>query len=194
LLESRGERALEEVCGVDDPFARPGVRDEVGPQREHDRAPVAGRVGVADGPTDRPLVAHEWIGDPVRRLGQDRKHTPQLAAPFDVDVPRQSADSQVAVLPAEAGQPRQPADVDEQPGLRESKPEQRDQALATGHHLRRVAVLREQTERLVERGWASIVKRGRKHGSPPDERNQRRPRRSSPGWVNLTTRSGDSAS
>src|SRR5436190_212352 len=63
-LDRRLKWTLEKVRGVDHSRARRGLRDDVGVHGEDDRAPVAGRVGVADRAGQRAAVADQRIGDP----------------------------------------------------------------------------------------------------------------------------------
>src|SRR2546430_17536612 len=62
-FQDGAERATEEVAGFDRAASRFGAQDQLGVERQQDRAPVAGGVRVGDRSRDRATVADDGIGD-----------------------------------------------------------------------------------------------------------------------------------
>jgi len=124
-------------------------------------------VGVAHRADQSPAVADQRIGDPVRRLGKERRGSRQLLAALDVGVSREGADDNVTVVAFDGVQAADPGDVHEHLRPGEAELEQRDEALTTGHDLGRVATFFEDGQRLVEGRWSAIVEGGGKHVPPP---------------------------
>src|SRR5450759_5836852 len=85
------------------------------------------------------------------------------------------ADPHVAVVALDLGQSGDPADVDDQLRLREAELEERDEALASGHHLGVIAALFKDGQDFGEGRRSLIVKSGRKH-QPSSQTRQATPR------------------
>ena len=137
------------------------ARDELGVEREENRAEVARGVGVRDRAADRAAMAHLGVAD-VRGDLWDHGAVPgEHGVAHELGVPGERADRDpVAVLPHVA-EVVEPADVDEHRRAREAQPEHGDQRLAAREQLRVVA--REQLDRVVDRPGALVLEGGGDH-------------------------------
>ena len=124
---------------------------------------------MAHRPGERAPVSDQGVGDPPRRLDHHRGGRGELLAVLDVDVAYEGADRRVSAPPHDVVHRRKPADVNDQLWTREPKLEERDQALAAGHHLRVVTALLKNRKRFLQAGGSAIVKCGGKHAVPPQK-------------------------
>src|SRR5258708_2873416 len=97
--QGRGERTLEEAVDRNRALAPGRAGHELGVEREHDRAPVAGGVRVADRADQGSAVPDQRVGDPADGFDHERDQLRELLAALDVDVAGAGADPDVAVVP-----------------------------------------------------------------------------------------------
>jgi len=109
----------------------------------------------------RRAVAHQRIGDHARGVEQDGVVGAHDFGALQHRLARPAADAQGSAFLANVLQARDAPDVDQV--LRGSEPqlEQRQEALSAGDHLGRIAELRQQRDRLGQRGRGVIVERSR---------------------------------
>src|SRR5258708_1181257 len=84
--QGRGERTLEEAVDRNRALAPGRAGHELGVEREHDRAPVAGGVRVADRADQGSAVPDQRVGDPADGFDHERDQLRELLAALDVDV------------------------------------------------------------------------------------------------------------
>ena len=85
----------------------------------------------------------------------------------DVVVGRHRADHEVVAVLPDAGQLADAAHVDDDLGVGQPQPQQRDERLAAGHHLGVVTVLTERGDRLVDRAGTDVRELGGDHADSP---------------------------
>ena len=139
--------------------------DDLRTRRQQRGAPVALRVRVRDRAADRAEVADDRIGDLRRRLAQDRIAVAQELRALARLVPHERADPECASVLGERVEAGDPVDVDEHLRRGEAQLQERDEALPARQHLRLVAALGEDCERLVERFCCHVVERCRVHAA-----------------------------
>src|SRR2546423_2261695 len=125
---------------------------------------------MAHRPGERAPVSDQGVGDPARRLDHHRGGRGELLAVLDVDVAYEGADRRVSAPPHDVVHRRKPADVNDQLWTREPKLEERDQALAAGHHLRVVTALLKNRKRFLQAGGSAIVKCGGENSLTPPKK------------------------
>ena len=116
---------------------------------------------MRDRPADSAAVADLEVADPRRGLGEQRHGRRNLGARFDGGIHGGCTDDNRAVVALNAPQIRDPPHVDEvlEDGQAEGK--HRDQALASGEHLRVVAEVGQERHRLVgSRGGVVLERSG----------------------------------
>ena len=97
-------RADVEVLHADHPLAVGAADDDLRLGRRADGREVLGRIGLAQRAADRAAVAHHRVGDHVLGVAEEREALGEQVGLQQVDVPRQRADPDLAVLLADVGQ------------------------------------------------------------------------------------------
>ena len=99
---------------------------------------------------NRPARANSGVADPADRLGEQRLFFGQRAVALDRRLAGHGADGRAPITRPDVGQLGDAVQVHEQRRARQSKVQQRDQALAACQQLGVCAALCERRHRLVE--------------------------------------------
>ena len=129
-LDGRLERVEEEIARGDVPFPRPTAADESRISGDEHRGPVRGWIRVRDRPADRAPISDLRVADGRGHVVQERVSVADDVGLVDPAVGRPSSDAQVIVGLDDAVEARHVTQVDEKAGLRETKLDQRDEAVA----------------------------------------------------------------
>src|SRR5262245_53659437 len=163
LLERGRERALEELLDRNRPRSRRGAGFDVGPDREHDRAPVGLRVGVCERAANRAEVAHDRVGDLRGCRAESAEPAAEQLRALARLVTDERAHAETAVLLCEGVQTGNRVDVDKRPWGRESELHQWDQTLAPGEDLRLAVESVEELTDFLEGRWSEVLEPGGIH-------------------------------
>ena len=155
--------ALKEVPRGDHPLSFRRPKNEFRVEREHDRSPVALRVRVGQRATEGAQISHQWIRNPLTGDGDRGVVAPQKRRVGQLAVAGQRTKDQVTVTLLDGVEPRYRVDVDEHRRLRETKLQDRDEALAARQKLRFVTVLLQQRQSRFDGRRTFVVELGRVH-------------------------------
>ena len=155
-----GQKAKEEVGGLDRPLAAGGASDERGVEGAGHRRQLGGGIAVGQAAADRAARADGLVADERQARRQQRCRRPDVGCALGLALGDGRADGEAAVG-AHVLELGQPADVDQDGGAGQPQGEQGDQALAAGEHLGFVAVLGQHGEGLVD-GVGGVVVEGRR--------------------------------
>ena len=130
---------------------------------------VVRRIGVRQVPADRRQVPHERICDDLRRIDEDPVPLADQRVRLEVGLADERADAELAVL-GDATEARDPVQVDEERGGRQTEAHERDEALSSGEQLRFTAGLREELDRVRQVLRDHVLEGSRDHrwASPSD--------------------------
>ena len=95
----------------------------------------------------------------------EQRHGGRGITPLELGLARHRPDGDRAVGPLDAGERGHPVEVHDVLEARQPQREHRDEALPPGEWLRLVAVLREQTDNVVDRLGRVVLERRRLHAS-----------------------------
>ena len=149
--EGRGQLGQEELAGRERPLARRPAGGEAGVQAQRHRGQLGRRVGVAQAAADGPAVADLEMPDPRERIGQERHVPGGERAPLHGALSGHRPDGEAAVPDPDVRQLPDAVEVDQPLGRGEPHVQDREEALAAGEELRRVAMLAELGDGLVDR-------------------------------------------
>jgi hypothetical protein len=163
--ERGGERALEEIGGLDHADAGLARDRDLGVAGHGDPRHFRRRIGMRDAAPDRAAVADLIVRDMGNRGLEQRMRAIEPPVVLDVAPAHHGAQRHAAVGNPDAAQVGELAQIDQQRRLGETEGEHRHQALAPGQRLR-IAVMRgEKRDCLGQRGRACIVE-GRQFHDP----------------------------
>src|SRR5207302_3532909 len=148
-----------------------GAYVEAGAERGEDAGQLGGRVCVHDGAADGAARPRLRMADESDRLPQQRPLLGDGVGPLERRLSNERAEEERPVLDADAVEPDDPVEVDEQPWAHEAEVEERHEALAAGERFR--IVPGEQLERLLQGLRRRVLERRRLHarcGSRPAPR------------------------
>lgn len=157
----------EELAGRDRAPPLRSHRDQGRVEREDHGGQVTGRIGVCERTAEGAAMAYGGIGDRGGGRRQESGVPAHQRIADDVVVRGHRADDQRAGVLADPAQLGDPADVDDQFGEGEPQPEQGQQALPAGQHLRVLARVREGAHGLVDARGPRVVECGGIMPAPP---------------------------
>ena len=120
-VQAGRERPLEEAGRRQHALTACRPDHELGADREHHRAPVAGGIGVADRAADCPHVADERIGDERRRVEEHVERAAQVGGALDIAMTGARSDTHMPVFSANSLESINSSDIDDDDWSRKSQ-------------------------------------------------------------------------
>ena len=123
---------------------------DLGVNRQHDGGVIGGWIRVGQAATQRAAIADLRIADLTGGLGDNRTLVGEQRRRGNVVMDRRREDLDLAVLLADAGEPGNFRDVDQDARLAQAQLHQRHQAVPAGQELAPAAGLLQLLDRLVQ--------------------------------------------
>jgi hypothetical protein len=140
---------------------------DLGVDRQHHRRVVGRRIGVGDAAAKRAAIAHLLIADVGGRIGKNRAGFDQQRGRRHVVMDGAGTDLDLPVLLADAGEFRDPRNVNQRLRLAEPELHERHEAVSAGDQFRVPLGRLQLRDGIVERRRTGIFEGCRDHARPP---------------------------